>query len=111
MARAKRICPKAKCNRPADGRYCTEHNREYEAQRGSAKQRGYDAAHRKLRLQWRQRIDQGGVHCASPTCGKPISPHAPFDLGHTDDRSGYIGAQHPSCNRSEGGTKGRAAQG
>lgn len=108
MARAKRICPKPGCPHPVNKRYCADHNREYEAKRGTSTQRGYDSKHQSLRKQWRQRIDRGGVSCAS--CGLPIHPQAPFDLGHTNDRTAYKGAEHVHCNRSDGGRRGRVNQ-
>lgn len=108
MARAKRICPKPGCPQAAVKRYCTEHEREYERARGSSSQRGYDSKHQTLRKHWRELIDRGGVSCAS--CGLPIHPQAPFDLGHTDDRTAYKGAEHVHCNRSDGGRRGRAQQ-
>jgi hypothetical protein len=40
-------------------------------------------------------------------CGGPIDKGAPFDLDHADDRKGYLGVSHPSCNR---GARGRRAQ-
>ena len=67
--------------------------------------RGYGVAHQRLRKQWQQAIDQGGICCAR--CGLPIPPEQPhaWDLGHTDDRSGYTGPEHRSCNRSAGARK------
>lgn len=103
MPRAKRICPKRGCASVADGRYCQAHNREYEADRGSSTQRGYDHRHKALRKQWDVKVQRGGVLCAS--CGKPIHPGTPWDLGHTDDRADYKGPEHPACNRSDGGKR------
>jgi hypothetical protein len=42
---------------------------------------------------WRR----GWQTCAR--CGLPIAAGAEFDLDHTDDRAGYLGASHQACNR------------
>jgi hypothetical protein len=34
-----------------------------------------------------------------------IAPGQPWDLDHTDDRRGYLGAAHRFCNRSAGARK------
>ena len=31
-------------------------------------------------------------------CGQPMYPSQRLDLGHTDDRTGYIGLVHHACN-------------
>jgi hypothetical protein len=43
-------------------------------------------------------------------CGRPILPGQPWDLDHTDDGAGYLGASHRRCNRSVGGRLGAALQ-
>lgn len=105
MARAKRICPRPGCHRVVQGRYCAEHNREYEAKRGTPEQRGYDATHRALRRQWAPQVATGNVPCWR--CGELIEPGERWDLGHDDtDRSKHRGPEHASrCNRSAAGRK------
>lgn len=105
MARAKRICPRPGCHRVVQGRYCVEHNREYEAKRGTPEQRGYDATHRALRRHWSPRVATGNVPCWR--CGELIEPGERWDLGHDDaDRSKHRGPEHASrCNRSAAGRK------
>src|SRR5262245_43080736 len=49
-----------------------------------------------------------GSTCAR--CGRPILPGQPWDLDHSDDRGGYLGAAHRRCNRAAGGRLGRARQ-
>lgn len=109
MPRAKRICPKPGCPNAAIKRYCQDHEREYERQRGNSNQRGYGSAHQAERTQWVKRIAiLGQIQCA--TCPTQIKPGQPFDLGHTNDRQRYIGPQCLPCNRSDGGRRGRAGQ-
>lgn len=49
-------------------------------------------------------------------CGKPIGPDDPFDLDHIagvasgDHSMANLRVAHPSCNRRDGGQKGRARQ-
>jgi hypothetical protein len=48
---------------------------------------------------------------ACTRCGRQIEPGQLWDLDHTDDRSGYLGPAHRSCNRSAGAVKGNRARG
>lgn len=67
--------------------------------RPSAHQRGYPAAHRRLRERWARIVATGTVRCAR--CGELIGADAPWDLGHDDrDRTLYAGPEHSSCNRA-----------
>lgn len=102
MARAKRICPKTNCPKPADGRYCPEHNAAYEAERGTATARGYGSRHQKIRASLNVEVQRGNTACAR--CGELIRPDTPWALDHDDlDRSKYLGAAHVFCNNSAGG--------
>jgi len=103
-----RRCPR--CHRiiTNGAKYCAIHAAEYETSRGTPTARGYDATHRATRVAWQGRIDAGEVvRCAS--CGVRIVGTA-WDLGHTADRTAYIGPQCQTCNRSDGGRRGRAMQ-
>lgn len=65
--------------------------------------RGYGREHVLERRRWVTLVASGTVTCSR--CGRLLEPGAAFDLDHADDRSGYIGAAHPRCNRAAGGRK------
>lgn len=66
--------------------------------KGTSTQRGYGAAHKKLRERVKPFVLAGQVDCWR--CGRPIDPAEPWDLGHDDeDRSQYRGPEHMRCNR------------
>jgi len=75
----------------------------------SREARGYGARHRRMRQIVAIEVAHGVVSCAR--CGKLIRPDDLFDLDHSDDRSGYLGASHRKCNRSVAGKKGYQAMG
>lgn len=65
--------------------------------RASTASRGYDAAHQRLRAQLLEQW-QPGQPCA--LCGGPTWQRDALDLAHNEDRSGYKGLAHASCNRA-----------
>lgn len=67
-------------------------------------ERGYDARHQREREWWRPKVEAGLCDC--PRCNEWIRPGTPWDLGHTDDRTGWTGPEHMSCNRRVGGRNG-----
>lgn len=77
-----------------------------EPRKRTTAQRGYGTQHEKLRARWAPRVAAGVVPCAR--CGMRIPPGAAWDLDHDDDRRGYRGPAHASCNRSAGAAKGNA---
>lgn len=107
MPRAKRICPKPGCPKVMNLRYCIEHEREYEAKRGTREQRGYGSKHKAMRADWAKHVATGLIPCAK--CGNPIESGQAWDLGHADNRSEYTGPEHAACNRADGGRKARLA--
>ena len=58
--------------------------------------RGYSDAHVARRRQLEPRVATGQVACSR--CGQPIQPGQPWHLDHTDDRRGYLGPAHATCN-------------
>lgn len=60
-------------------------------------QRGYGTEHRKVREQLLARF-QPGDPCA--LCGKPMTSSRDLDLAHNEDRSGWKGLSHATCNRA-----------
>lgn len=72
--------------------------------RGTTAQRGYGAAHDRERKRWLLVVRAGQAICSR--CRKPIAHDEPWDLDHTDDRTGYNGPAHRSCNRTAGAVKG-----
>ena len=106
---AKRVCPKPNCPEIIDSaqRYCARHTREYDARRGSPASRGYGADHRRLRLHHARQMSAGILYIC-PRCLEPIRPGDQWDLGHTDDRQGWSGPEHETCNRAAGGRNGAA---
>ena len=56
-----RRCAYTRCPRliPNGERYCNEHKRARDHERGSSTQRGYGSAHQRERAQWWQRMAAG----------------------------------------------------
>lgn len=68
-------------------------------------QLGYGRAHQRERRRWERILEaEQVVPCAR--CPEPIHHGQAWDLGHTDDRTGWQGPEHVSCNRSAGGRNG-----
>lgn len=82
-----------------DGGRCAEHARAHDKARGTRQQRGYGAEHQRTRAEL---LPQAyGQPC--PHCGERMWPDQALHLDHTDDRSGYIGMCHSTCNLSRAG--------
>lgn len=62
----------------------------------------YGASHRRLREQWRPRVERGEVACCLPWCGHVlILPGEPWDLAHDPmDPGRWLGPSHARCNRN-----------
>jgi hypothetical protein len=63
--------------------------------------RGYGYDHQRLRAALLPYAY--GTLC--PKCGLTMRPGERLDLGHNDDRTGYTGMEHASCNRRDGANK------
>lgn len=77
---------------------------------GSTTARGYGYDHQKLR---RALLPYAyGTPCPhygiDPLCTGLMQPGQHLDLDHTDDRAGYRGMAHATCNRRAGARKGNA---
>ncbi len=72
---------------------------------GTTSDRGYGAAHQRLRAELTPKVATGTVTCWR--CGTPITPTQPWDLGHDDhDPTRYRGPEHANtCNRAAGARK------
>ena len=70
--------------------------------KGGATQRGYGYQHQKIR----KALLPYAYGQLCPHCERPMLPGQHLDLDHTDDRTGYRGMAHRSCNRRAGAVKG-----
>jgi hypothetical protein len=65
--------------------------------------RGYTSAHVTRRRQLAPLVATGKVACCR--CGELIQPVDAWHLDHRDDRRGYLGAAHATCNLRAAGKK------
>jgi hypothetical protein len=76
---------------------CPPCQAQWQANRGTTTQRGYGTQHRQLRAQVIATYDPTDL-CWR--CLEPLGPDPTvLDLGHTDDRLGYMGLEHAACSR------------
>lgn len=71
--------------------------------RNSRRLRGYGSPHMRRRRQLAPLVASGVVACAE--CGHLIEAGEKWHLGHTDDRTGYVGPEHVRCNTRKAGYK------
>jgi hypothetical protein len=62
----------------------------------SSSSRSYGSTHQAERKRWGLVVEAGHAVCCR--CSLPIAPGAAFHLDHRDDRLGYVGVSHASCN-------------
>lgn len=80
----------------------------------SAADRGYGPEHTSQRAQLAPIVASGRAMCAEVICLMPsrrIDPGEPWALGHTPDRSGWVGPCHVKCNEFEASRRGGQAAG
>jgi hypothetical protein len=65
--------------------------------------RGYGGEHQKLRKRWAAIVAAGQVNCWR--CGRWIAPRSRWELGHSEDRTRWMGPECFECNR--GARRGR----
>ena len=103
MARGRtKVCAVPGCPTLTTSTHCPPHARQVDRARGTRQQRGYDAEHDRRRREWVPKVATGTIPCAR--CGLLIAADEAWDLGHTDDRTGWTGPEHANrCNRAAGG--------
>jgi hypothetical protein len=65
----------------------------------STSKRGYGTHHQAERKKWVPIVNAGDAVCTR--CGRLIVAGTAWDLDHTDDRRGYLGVAHRTCNRGQ----------
>lgn len=104
MPRAKHPCAEPGCPTavPHGTSRCPDHQRARDKARGSRQQRGYGAAHDRLRATLATHLAAGHtIPCAR--CGAPIGHGDDWHLDHTDDRADWLGPSCALCNLSAAG--------
>lgn len=96
-----RVCAKPGCPEVQPERRCPTHTREADRARGTRQERGYGRDHVRLRAQWKPKVERGQVDCAR--CSVRILPGEAWALDHDDERTGYLGPSHSTCNNRAGG--------
>jgi hypothetical protein len=70
---------------------------------GATTRGGWGHLHQQRRRQLEPLVRSGALNCAR--CGQRIQRHEQWQLGHSDNRDGYLGASHASCNARAGAHK------
>lgn len=99
-----KVCAAKYCPVLTAHSFCDVHQAERERDRGTTKERGYSGQHQRMRAQIVSDMQRGVIiRCVS--CTAVLTPDT-FDLGHTDDRSDYLGPQCANkCNRRDAGRR------
>lgn len=98
-----RVCAESGCPTliPRGKGRCVTHTREKDRARGTAAERGYGKVHQDLRAELAPKAIGKICHF----CGKPMLAGQPLALDHTEDRAGYRGMVHLTCNAADGGRR------
>ena len=96
---AMRVC--LDCPKLTTKSRCPECARAKDRARGSAAARGYGKDHQDLRAELLPKAIGQPCHF----CGEPMLEGQPLALDHTEDRNGYRGMAHLSCNAADGGRR------
>lgn len=99
-----KVCAQPGCPKLQPESRCRDHRREREQARGSSTARGYNYQHKVLSEAARAQAVGSTCHF----CDQAITEGQPLALDHTEDRSGYRGVVHLSCNASDGAKRGNA---
>lgn len=92
-----RRCLEPECPTLTPRTRCPTHERARDRARGSSTQRGYGWQHQQARA---QAIATYQPDDPCPRCTLPLGPDPDqLDLGHTEDRTAYLGLIHRACNR------------
>lgn len=101
-----RVCNTPGCGTLVEAGACSTHAKAADKSRGTRQERGYGRDHERLRAQLLpQAYGQPCTHCQAR-----MWPHEALALDHTEDRQGYRGIVHASCNASEGASRGNRAR-
>lgn len=96
---AMRVC--IDCPKLTTKTRCPDCERAKDRARGSAAERGYGREHRALRAELAPQAIGKTCHF----CGEPMLAGQALALDHTEDRTGYRGMVHLSCNAADGGRR------
>lgn len=104
-----RVCVEPGCPALTRRTRCADHERAKDKARGTRQERGYDAAHDRLRAQYQHRMDEGETftcwRCAERGVVTVLDPTR-WQLGHDDsDRDKYRGPECIPCNTATAGRR------
>lgn len=96
-----RVCIEPGCPTLTKATRCTDHARAKDKARGTTAERGYGKDHRDLRTN----LAPMAIGKTCHFCGEPMIEGQALALDHTEDRAGYRGMAHLSCNAADGGRR------